>query len=142
MADHEKKKIRLELADALFDFVQGPEEDVRDIPLDKVQDDLRGTGLDPAPLAKMMREGLRASQAADDLRKAGAERERIKRLLSERTAEHYTGQDLKKRILEILGANPKLSVAYRKFEEVDEADMDSLLHDLNLLEGLSDSDAR
>jgi hypothetical protein len=142
MPDRENKGSRRELADALFDFVQGPEEDVRDVPMDKVLDDLRETGLDPAPLAKMMREGLRASRAADDLRKARAERERIKRLLSERTAGHYTRQDLRKRILEILGANPKLSVAYRKFEEVDEADLDSLLKDLNLLEGLSDQDAR
>jgi hypothetical protein len=142
MPDRENKGIRRELADALFDFVQGPEEDVRDVPMDKVLGDLRKEGLDPNPLTKMMREGLRESRAADDLRKARVERERIKQLLSARTAEHYTSQDLKKRILEILGPNPTLSIAYRKFEEVDEADIDSLLKDLNLLEGLSDKDAR
>jgi hypothetical protein len=138
MADREDQPSRRDLADALFDFVQGPEEDVRDVPMDKVLEDLREEGLDPAPLVKMMREGLRAARVADDLRKASAERERIKRLLSERTTGHYTGHDLKKRILEILGPNPRLSFAYRKFEEVDEADLDSLLKDLDLLEGLSD----
>jgi hypothetical protein len=56
---------RRELGDAPPEFVQGPEEDVRDVPMDKVLSDLRETGLDPAPLAKMMREGLRASQVAD-----------------------------------------------------------------------------
>ncbi len=110
--------------------------------MDKVLKGLREAGLDPAPLAKMMRERLRASRATDDLRRARVERERIKRLLSERTAGHYTGQDLKRRILEILGPNPNLSVAYRKFEEVDEADLDSLLKDLDLLESLSDEDAQ
>ena len=142
MADRKDQRGRRVIVDALFDFLQGPEEDVRDVPMDKVLKDLDKAGLDPAPLVRMMHEGLRASQVKDDLRSAKAERERIRRLLSERTAGHYTGQDLRKRILEILGSNPQLALSYRKFEEADEADLNSLLEDLNLLEGFGDEDAQ
>ena len=140
MADEGTPKVQETALDLLLDFLQGPEEDVREVPIETVREDLNRRGIDPAPLVRMIRERLGAAHAREALARARAEREKIQRLLAERVQKQYAGEDLRQRVLEILGSNPALAPAYRKFESAPEADIESLLDDLDFLEGIEDTD--
>ncbi len=140
MPENRVPKTAIEMVEALFDFVQGPEEDVRAMPIEKVLNELKKRGLDPDPLVAFVDGQLAAARAADALRKARTARERIALLIAKRPVGKDKSTDWKKKLLEILASTPTLALVYRKFEEAPEADLESLLEDLNLLENLQNKD--
>jgi hypothetical protein len=134
-------KTATELVEALFDFVQGPEEDVRAMPIAKVLNELKKRDLDPDPLVAFVHERIAAARAEETLREARTARERIALLITRRPVGTEKRADWKNKLLEILASTPSLAPVYRKFEEAPEADLESLLEDLNLLENLKDNNA-
>jgi len=77
------------------------------------------------------------TKAQDRLRDAEMIRERIKQLF--RTEKQRQGppfEDLRRKILELIGPKPELAALYRNFEEVTEADMESMIEDLDLIDNI------
>jgi hypothetical protein len=140
MPENRVPRTAIEIVEALFDFVQGPEEDVKAMPIGKVLNELKRRNLDPDPLVALVHERLAAARAEETLRVAKAARERIAQLIANRPVEKEKGTDWKKRLMDILASSPALAPVYRKFEEAPEADLESLLEDLNLLENLKNND--
>jgi hypothetical protein len=136
MPENRVPKTATEMVEALFDFVQRPEEDVRAIPIEKVLNELKKRGLDPDPLVAFVHEKLAATRAEETLREARTARERIALLIAKRPVGKDKSTDWKNKLLEILASTPALAPVYRKFEEAPGADLESLLEDLNLLENL------
>lgn len=121
-----------EALENLYDFLQGPEVDVRTLPIEEVRKELKANHIDVAPLFSEVQKRL----AAERLRIARAKRERIEALLARLSPAPIAGQGLKERILGLLRDKPQLAVEYRKFETASEADLEGLLDDLGVLEML------
>ena len=144
MSDDKVPKRRFGALESLYEFLEGPEEDVTTMLLERILKELERENLDPAPLVRMVRERLTAARAAEDIARARQERTRIDRLRSQGSETKPTGdlRDRARLIMEGLsGPQRQLAAAYyRKFEEATESDLESMLRDLELLERMSQND--
>lgn len=143
MPEEKAPRTATELVEALLDFIDGPEKDVKEIPLDIVLSDLRAKGIDPAPLIGLVREKLAKAKSQDILHEARAKRERFERirlLITERSKQKLPSEELKRRLSEILGPQPNFAAVYRKFEKATEADIGSFFDDLLLLDNTEGKD--
>jgi hypothetical protein len=148
MADRKAPKNASELLQALHEFVLEPdEEDITALPPEKVQAALKAEGMDPTPLVHHVRERLSKMRAQDELSRAHTERHRLlQRLQSYREQLTSAPSRVKEQILECLNhlaiGRPLDAQAYfRKFEEMSEADMHSLLEDLRRLDEMENDHA-
>ncbi len=139
MPEHARKRRRGAL-EGLYDFLEAREEDVTSIPLERVLKDLKKDRLDPAPLVDMVQERLAKAQAAETLMRAREERRRLDALRS-RPSPVTTIEGVRERARRVLAmlSGPQLEAAavfHRKLEEATDADVQSMLDDLELLEQL------
>jgi hypothetical protein len=137
VAEEKAPKNAYELFEALFDFVSVQEDDIRAMPIQKVLKELQDHGLDATPTIRFINERIAKTKAQDRLRDAEMIRERIKQLF--RTEKQRQGppfEDLRRKILELIGPKPELAALYRNFEEVTEADMESMIEDLDLIDNI------
>lgn len=144
MAEKGNSKSAKEILKSLFDFVEGPEEDVRTIPLEKVIKDLKKEGIDPNPLIKNVRDKIASAKAEQIMSKASVERQRISQLPLTPIA-NVLGSSVKDRALSALKqlsiSQPTLANAYaRKLDKFTDADFISMLEDLALLDSIQDED--
>jgi hypothetical protein len=148
MAERNTPKNAAELLKALHEFVLEPEEeDITSLPPEKVQPALKAEGIDPTPLVCHVRERLSKMRAQDELSRARTERHQLlDRLQSYREQLVSTPSRVKEQILErlnhLLTTQPSVAQAYfRRFEETSEADMNSLLQDLKMLDEMGNDHA-
>ena len=129
----------------LHELLQEPEQNVIAMPLKDVQAELIRRRIDTAPLLKRVKQQLAKAKADAELTLARNQREdalhRLKLLTCKLTG---TPSALRERILSTLGklsvGNPSVAAAYfNKFEEASDADFQSLLDDLNLLDESDDN---
>jgi DNA-directed RNA polymerase subunit F len=140
MAEGRSPKKASEVLQAVHEFVLGPEEDITAIPSEDVHAALKAEGLDPSALSKHVRERLATIKAHEELDQAHRQRQQLlARLQQHRERLASVSLHVKEQILErlnrLLITQPTVAQTYfRKFEETNEADMDSLLEDLVMLD--------
>lgn len=144
MPDEKAPKSVPKILEALYEFLEGPSEDVGSVPVERVLKDLKKDNIDPAPLVKLVRERLAVARAAEVLAKARVERARISALVGQRFSGDASSS-LRERALRGLqglsARKPEFAAAYwRKFESASEADLESILTDLALLDQLEKAD--
>ena len=127
---------------ALHDFVREPEVDLAGKSLNEVQDELKRRGIDTAPLIAEVKQQFAKAKANVELAAARSKREcairnRLKALQSKI---EEAPEALRKRLLALLSAEDPL-VAFSKFEEATDNDLQSLLNDLDLLDKPNDKDS-
>ena len=144
MPEHEARKNDRAALEGLYDLLEGPEEDVTSVPLERVLKDLKKDRLHPAPLVGMVRARLAEAQAAETLMLAREERRRLD-TLRPRVSAVPTLEGLRERARRLMAtlSGPQLAatgVFHRKLEEATDADLQSMLEDLELLERLGRQD--
>lgn len=131
---------------SLHEFVVGPEEDFKEMPIEQVNEYLKSEGIDPVPLVTHVRQRIAKLKAEQELAQA-----REKRMnYSQKTSSHsdqisLTGlRDMVQEMIQSLTAgNPAMaSVYFRKFEEASDDDLESLLEDLSLLDEMARDDVK
>lgn len=129
---------------SLHGFIVGPEEDVTSLTPDQVQQYLKSEGIDSTPLVGDVKQRIAKLMAGQELANA---RERRLGLVSktQHASVSESQPSLKDKIRVMIErltqGNPELATVYfRKFEESSEADLETLLEDLTLLEELDDED--
>ena len=151
MSDEKKEPQASDVLRALHEFIQVPEEDVAAKPLEHIRAELNRRGVKTAPLAARVKEQVAKARAAVEL--AAARNERGRSLEQVKALQIKVGSsagELRERALSILRVlstkNPTAAAAYfSKFEKANDADLQSLLDDLSLLdepesgEGTSDT---
>lgn len=127
---------------ALHDFVREPEEDVAKKPLKDVQNELKRRGIDTAPLIAEVKQQLAKAKANAELVAARSKRENAigNRLKAIQSRIDAAPEALRKRWQKLLTAEEP-AVAFSKFEEATDADLQSLLNDLDLLDKPNDKDS-
>jgi hypothetical protein len=142
--DDNAPKSASKILEDLYEFLEGSIEDVRSVPIERVLKDLKRDNVDPAPLVQVVRDRLNAARAAEVLAKARAERARIGGLAGLRISGEASSslRDRALRGLQGLSArNPESVAAYwRKFESASDADLESILSDLALLDQIDRDD--
>jgi len=141
MPDDKQNPKASDILRALHALVREPEEDVGNKPLKEVQDELRRRGIQSAPLVANVKQQLAKARANAELAAARAKREstlaqglqRIQSKIDE------APEALRKRLLALLSAEDP-AVAFSKFEEATDDDLQSLLNDLGLLDKPNDED--
>jgi hypothetical protein len=140
MPDEKKEPQASDVLRALHEFIQMPEEDVAVKPLEQVRTELNRRGVKTAPLAARVKEQVAKARAAVELAAARNERGRSLEQIKVRQSKVGTSAgELRERALSILRAlstkNPTAASAYfSKFEKANDADLQSLLDDLSLLD--------
>jgi hypothetical protein len=135
MAVEKAPKNAYELVEALFEFVSVQEDDIRVMPTERVLSELQEHGLDATPTIRYVNEQIAKTKAQNRLRDAEMIRERIRQLVkTEKQRQSLPFEDLKRKILELIGPKPELSALYRNFEEVTKADLESMIDDLDLID--------
>lgn len=144
MPEDKAPKSGSKILENLYEFLEGPAEDVRSVPIERVLKDLKKDNVDPGPLMQLVRDRLAAARATEVLAKARAERARIGGLASQRISGEASPslRDRALRGLQGLSARKPEAVAayWRKFESASEADLESILTDLALLDQLDKGD--
>jgi hypothetical protein len=137
MAEEKAPKNAYELVEALFEFVSVQEVDISAMPTERVLNELQEHGLDATPTIRYVNERIAKTKAQDRLRDAEMIRERIRQLVkTEKQRQSLPFEDLKRKILELIGPKPELSALYRNFEEVTKADLESMIEDLDLIDDI------
>jgi hypothetical protein len=137
----EKKepKSASEMLDALFDFIEGSDEDIQQLPLEKVERELSKAGIDPAPTVGSVFEMLAAARAERELLRARQERQRLLKLQRGLERKPLSGGEVRIRY-ERAVAHSGAAAAFRKFEGASPQDQESALEDLDLLDKMADED--
>lgn len=139
MADEKVRKSDSQALETLYEFLEGVAEDVGTLPIDRVLKDLKKAGIDPAPLLSVVRDRLAAARATELLAGARQERARIDELARGRWVKEGSSlREWARSSLEALSSKrPELAAAYwRKFDSASDADLESVLEDLALLDQL------
>jgi hypothetical protein len=144
MPEHAGRKGGRGALERLYDFLEAREEDVTSLPLERVLKDLKKDRIDPAPLVDMVQEYLAKAQAAETLMRAREERRRVD-ALRPRVSAVTTIEGLRERARRVTAtlSGPQLEAAavfHRKLEGATDADVQSMLDDLELLEKLGQQD--
>lgn len=120
--------------DNLYDFLQGPELDVRTFSIDEVSKELKEEKIDVTPLLTFVQKRL----ASERLRIARDKRAKIDAFISLHNRNASGGDGLRERILKLLSGKPEMAIAYRKFVEASDDDLEGLLEDLEISKILDD----
>lgn len=121
----------------LHDMLLENEEDVENMPIDRVEQELAREGISVAPMISEVRGLIAKKQAQRRLDAARAKRTALERLAAVKA--ERDSSNLREKIVSIFndlsGFQPKMASAFfRKLEEVDDEDLMSILDDLELLE--------
>lgn len=126
------------VVDDLYDFLEGPEINVRELSIEAIHKELQDRKIDTKPLKLFIQQQL----STERLRTAHKKRmELLKSINVEKPSIVGRFTDVKKRLQEYLQDNPQIAVAYRNMEDAPDADIESLMEDLRLLEDLNNNDA-
>jgi formate dehydrogenase maturation protein FdhE len=146
MSDETKQPNASDILRCLHESVQLPEQDVSAMPLKDIQAELARRGLDTAPLLSQIKQRLAKARAELEISAARTQREQT--LQKMRTLQAKLGEfsvQVRERAMAVLNqlsaSNPTAAAAYfSKFENASEADLQSLLDDLSLLDESHDDD--
>jgi len=122
--------------DNLYDFLQGPELDVRTLSIDEVSKELKEEKIDVTPLLTFVQKRL----ASERLRIARDKRAKIDAFISLHNRNASGGDSIRERILRLLSGKPEMAIAYRKFVEASDDDLEGLLEDLEISKIMDDLD--
>jgi uncharacterized phage infection (PIP) family protein YhgE len=141
MPDEKQHPKASDILRALHEFAREAEEDVAKKPRNDVQNELKRRGIDAAPLIANVKQQLAKAKANAELAAARAKRESA---INARLKAIYSKIDeapeaLRRRWQKLLAEDP--AVAFSKFEEATDADLQSLLNDLDLLDKPNDKDS-
>lgn len=120
----------------LYDFLQGPELDVRTLSIEEVNKKLKEEKIDVTPLLTFVQKRL----ASERIRIARDKRAKIDVFISLHNQNASGGDSLRERILRLLSGKPEMAIAYRKFVEASDDDLEGLLEDLEISKILDDLD--
>ena len=131
---------------SLHEFVVGPEEDFKKMPIEQVNEYLKSEGIDPVPLVNHVRQRIAKLKAEQELAQAREQRINYAQKLSF-YGEKISLADLRDRIQETIqsltsGNSELASVYFRKFEEASDSDLESLLEDLSMLDEMAGNDVQ
>lgn len=141
-----RRKPASESLRALHEFLLGPEEDIRDVPLESIKAELKKEGIDTDPMVREIRKRLVHARGAETLEKARAEKAGFLSKLAEASAAvgetfKRTRDETKARIEELLQQQPAhAGVYFRKLEHATDEDLERLLKDLETTEALDEGD--
>jgi len=147
MPDDNKEPKASDILRALHELIQAPEEDLATKPLEEVRAELKRRGVRTPPLIGRVKEQIAKARADVELAAARKERGRLLEQLD--VLQSKLGDvpaELRERALSVLGMlsskNPTAAAAYfSKFEKASDADLRSLLEDLNLLDESDNGEA-
>jgi hypothetical protein len=140
MPDEKRDPNAADILRGLHEFIQKPEEDVAAKPLEEIRAELKRRGIKTAPLIARTKELLAKAKANVELAAARDERGRsLEQLKMLQGKLGNVSAELRERALSALSMlsskNPTAAAAYfSKFEKASDADLQSLLDDLNLLD--------
>lgn len=129
---------------SLHGFIVSPEEDVTMLPAEQIQQYLKSEGIDTTPLVHQVRQRIGKLKAERELAEA-----RSKRLSCINNLRQPPGgasaptvkEKIQEMIQKLTSGNPELAAVYfRKFEESNDGDLETLLEDLTLLEDMDEED--
>jgi hypothetical protein len=128
----------LEMMNVLNDFLLGPEEDTRTLPLEKVKEELRNEGVDVDSFTKRALDRVSQNLSKLELREAKEKRLRLQEKLGQgKKILSDLKEDFLSRLESLKNSDPGLAQAYaRKLEGADEEDLLSLIQDLDDLDEL------
>jgi hypothetical protein len=127
-----------QVIDDLYDFLEEPEINVRELSIEAIRKELQDRKIDTKPLKFFVQQQL----SAERLRIAHKKRLELLETKNVKKPSIDGGfNDIKKRLQEYLQGNPQIAVAYRNMEDTPDADIESLMEDLRLLEDLNNNDA-
>ena len=131
------------LLDALQAFLLGADDDLATLSRAQIRQALRAEGIDPAPLARQVRDRLATMRAAEELAQAHRRRQQLLALWEHLPHPPAAAKDaILARLRELAPRPPAIArVYFRKFATASEADVHSLLADLHLLEAMERHDA-
>ena len=136
----EKQPSASDMLRALHNLVQEPEEDVATKPIKEVQAELTRRGIDTALIIARAKQQIAKARADAELASARAERIRsLERLGGIQAKIGRFPAAVGEHALAILSGlsaqNPRVAAAYfSKFEQASDADLQSLLDDLSMLD--------
>lgn len=139
MPDKKEPKSASEMLDALFDFIEGSEEDLRQMPIEKVEEELGRAGIDPTSIIDKALEMLAAARAEIHLQRARDQRERLEHLQRHVGEKSLSDDEIRQRYQRVVGQS-QAAAAFRKFEGASARDQESALEDLGLLDKMDDAD--
>jgi hypothetical protein len=140
MPDEKQQPDASDILRSLHESVQAPEQDISAMPLKDVQAELSRRGLDTAPLLAQIKEHLAKTRAAIELSAARTQRDQcLQKLREVQIKLSGFSTQVRQRVVSVLSdlsaSNPTVAAAYfSKFENASEADLQSLLDDLSLLD--------
>jgi hypothetical protein len=140
MPDENNQPTASHILRALHEFVQEEEEDVATKPLSEVKAELAKRGITTSTLTARMKEEVAKARAHQELAAARTVRERsianLKTFQAKLTSLPEKAREQATAVLSALSTkDPAMAAAYfSKFEEASDADLQSLLDDLSLLE--------
>ncbi len=123
----------------LHEFLLGEEPDFWSVPFEKVREYLREAGVDPKPTIQSIRKRIAKAKGAQALKTAREKRQQQE--LTDavvKTTDHSTmpREDLFARLMKLIepkGEGQAAAVFMRKFQELDDDDLRSLIEDLEAL---------
>ncbi len=125
------------MVDALFEFIEGSDEDIQGVPIEKVERELNKAGIDPAPVVGKVLEMLAAARAERELQRARQQRERLIERQRHIERKPMPGSEVRERY-EHAVAQSGVAAAFRKFEGASAQDQESTLEDLDFLDSMED----
>lgn len=140
MPDEKQQPSASDMLRALHELIQEPEEDVASKPIKEVQAELARRGIDASPLIASAKQQIAKARADAELASAHAQRARsLERLADLQAKIGRFPAAVRERALAVLvglsAEQPKVAAAYfSKFEEASDADLQSLLDDLSMLD--------
>jgi len=128
-----------EMVDALFEFIEGSDENLRQVPLEKVERELSKAGIDPTPVVGRVLEMLAAARAERELQHVRQQRERLIERQRHIDRKPLPGGEVRQRYERAVTQSGAAAV-FRKFEGASARDQESALEDLDLLDNIADGD--
>ena len=117
-----------EAVERMFDFIEGPEVDIKSLPIEIVRDELKKEKIDVSSLVSAVQGHL----AEEKMRIARQKRIALDKEASD-TKLRLTTADIRAKISRLFDLKPALAVEYRNFKEASPEDIEGLFEDLKLL---------
>lgn len=140
MPDEKQQPSSSDMLRALHELIQEPEEDVASKPIKEVQAELARRGINASALIADAKQQIAKARAGAELASAHSQRARsLERLAQLQAKISRFPVAVRERALAVLSGlaeeNPKAAAAYfSRFEEASDADLQSLLDDLSMLD--------
>jgi len=143
MAENKIPQNATDILKLLHEFLSGSEEDVTKTPLEKLVSDLKAEGIDTTSLVKMVKERLAKAKAKEELARACEKRQQLLSKFSQKLQQvpSLAKEQVLERVRNLMLTQPEKASAYfRKFDEANESDLQSLINDLSLLNEMGNND--